>query len=118
MGLPIFDKGFTQEEIEFGIEKYVEGVREKILKHYEEQLPNLTPCSVRVDEGRVYCKVVKYEPGKNYGTSVHSFIRKADGAILKAASWRAPALNHARGFVTEADYGLHCANEFGVQYLI
>ncbi len=114
MGLPIYDKGFTQEEIDFGIEKYVEGVREKILKHYKTRLPNLTPCAIRIDEGSKYCKVVKYEPGKDWGTSVHSFVRKADGAILKAASWKAPALNYARGFVTESDYGLPCANEYGV----
>jgi hypothetical protein len=114
MGLPIYDKGFAQEEIDFGIEKYVEGVREKILIHYKNRLPNLTPCSIRIDEGSKYCKVVRYEPGKDNGTSVHSFIRKVDGAILKAASWKAPALNYARGFVTESDYGLPCANEYGV----
>ena len=114
MGLPIYDKGFTQEEIDFGIEKYVEGIHEKITKHFKANLPSLTPPSIRVDEGSVYCKVVKYEPGKDYGTSVHSFVRKADGAILKAASWKAPALNYARGFVTESDYGLGCANEYGI----
>jgi hypothetical protein len=52
--------------------------------------------SVRVDEGKSYLKVIK-------NGSVHSFIVKADsgkfkaGDVLKAASFKAPAKNFARG---------------------
>ena len=52
--------------------------------------------SVRVDEGKAYLKVIK-------DGSVHSFIVKADsgkfkaGDVLKAASFKAPAKNFARG---------------------
>ena len=52
--------------------------------------------SVRVDHGKSYLKVIK-------DGSVHSFIVKADngkfkaGDVLKAASWKAPAKNFARG---------------------
>jgi hypothetical protein len=61
------------------------------------------------DDGCVYeihRKFVKVITGKAGGnTSVHSFIMLADdgkfkrGDILKAASWRAPAKNFARGNV-------------------
>ena len=115
--LPIYDRNFTQEEIDFGFEKFVEGVQHLVAEHYATQFPTLTPSEIRVDAGRVYWKLVKHIPGNQNNTSVYCFVRKADGAILKSATWRAPALNHARGFVTESDFGLHCAGEYGVQYL-
>jgi predicted PilT family ATPase len=52
--------------------------------------------TLRFEEGKVYIKVCT-------DTSVHSFIVKEDtkqfrkGDILKAASWRSPAKNFARG---------------------
>ena len=64
--LPIFDKGFTQEEIEFGFNKFVEGLQEMTAEHCATQFPNLTPNEVRVDVGRVYWKVVKHTPGKKW----------------------------------------------------
>ena len=57
-----------------------------------------------VEEGRSYIKIIR-------GSSVHSFVVKKEtvrnnrvfkvGDILKPASWRAPALNVARGNVFE-----------------
>lgn len=117
MGLPIYDKGFTQEEIDFGFEKLLEGIKTNVANHYATQFPTLTPEEIRVDEGRVYWKLVKHTPGEKYGTSVYGFVRKADGAILKASSWKAPALNHARGFVTDGDYGLGCTGAYGIAYM-
>lgn len=56
--------------------------------------------SLQYEEGKVYIKIIK-------DSSVHSFIVKEDtkqfkkGDILKAASWRSPAKNFARGNVFE-----------------
>ena len=58
---------------------------------------------------------LRYEIGNRYvkvitGTSVHSFICMTDmgkfckGDILMAASWKAPARNHARGNVLLGHY--------------
>jgi hypothetical protein len=58
--------------------------------------------------GSRYVKVVKYAGTPN--ASVHSFICMTDmgkfckGDILKAASWKAPARNHARGNVVLRQY--------------
>ncbi len=117
MGLPIHDKGFTQEEIDFSFEKYVEGVKVKIANHYAAKFPTLTPQEIKVKPGSVYWKLIKYTPGADCGESVYGFVRKVDGAILKAASWKAPATNHARGFVTDSDYGLYCSGPYGIAYL-
>lgn len=61
-----------------------------------------------------FCEGLKFTTGKAYikvisKTSVHSFIVKEDGIkfkkgdILKAASWKTPALNFARGNVFNAE---------------
>ena len=58
--------------------------------------------------GSRYVKVIKYAGTSN--ASVHSFVCMTDmgkfckGDILKAASWKAPARNHARGNVVLRDY--------------
>ena len=117
MSLPIYDNGFTQEEIEFGFERFVAGINETLAEHYKTKFPTLDPEHVAVAPGRVYWKLVKtLATGRQ--RSVYGFVRKADGAILKAAGWKAPALNHARGFVTDSDYGLSNAGAYGIRYML
>lgn len=119
MTLPIYDKGFTQEEINFGLEKFVEGVNKMTAEHYRTKFPTLSPEHIVVNaRGRVYWKLIKQSIDGAGQKCVYAFVRKADGAILKAASWKAPALNHARGFVTDEDYGLCNAGVYGIRYMI
>lgn len=65
---------------------------------------------VTVDEGSKYAKV-------SVGSSVHTFIEKSTGNILKAATWRAPAKNGVRGNIYSADIGESVINQFGAKYL-
>ena len=59
--------------------------------------------NIRYEEGSKYIKVITRN-------SVHSFIVKQDGGkfrrgdILKAASWKAPAMNFARGNVLDGTF--------------
>ena len=117
MGLPIYDRGFTEEEIEFGFEGFVTRLNEMVEEHRKARFSNLPAEHITVHPGRVYWKLVKERVDGGGQRFVYCFVRKADGAILKSATWSAPALNHARGYVTESDYGMHCAGPYGVQYL-
>jgi hypothetical protein len=55
---------------------------------------------IEFEPGSKYVKVVKVSSGGS--RSVHSFIEKETGAIWKAASWKAPAKNFARGNVFDS----------------
>lgn len=83
------------------------------------------PARFRVDEGRMYDKVVR-ESGYNKrpgGGSVFCFIKKhpnaAKGAevgdILKAASWKAPA-KHSRGSIFNENQ-MEGVGAYGATYL-
>ena len=115
--LPLYDRGFTQEEIDFGFEQFLTGINKKVTEHRAAKFPTLPAEHITAAPGRVYWKLVKERIGGGGQKFVYAFVRKADGAILKAAGWSAPALNHARGFVTDSDYGLSNAGPYGVRYL-
>ena len=103
--------GATPMEIEHKFCEFVEGVKERIKTHRETNFPSLDPVEVRVDKGRVYWKIVR-------GTSVYGFVRKSDGAIFKAATWKAPYTKGAsavRGYVTD-DWAMDAATEYGIVY--
>jgi len=62
-----------------------------------------------VEEGRKYFKITYTTRGES-SRAVHSFVVKADtekfrkGDILKAATYKAPAMNFARGNVLDEDW--------------
>ena len=52
---------------------------------------------IEFESGSKYVKVVSISGGGS--RSVHCFVEKANGNILRAASWKAPARNFVRGNV-------------------
>jgi hypothetical protein len=52
---------------------------------------------IEFETGSKYVKVVSISGGGS--RSVHCFVEKANGNILRAASWKAPARNFVRGNV-------------------
>ena len=108
---------YSELEIEFAFEAFVEGIKEKVAAHYANDFPTLKPNVIEVQPGRTYWKIVKVD-GHNGGQSVYGFVRKADGAILKAATWKAPYTrgnNYVRGYVMEDD-ALNKTTPYGVVY--
>ena len=73
---------------------------------------NSTKFSVTV--GRRYAKVVA--DGGSVHCSVHCFVDRDNGDVLKAASWSAPA-KHARGNIFDESNGLRLMGPYGPAYL-
>ena len=77
-----------------------------------------------IDKGSKYLKIVSYGDAKGVNASVWGFINKGNkkfqvGDILKAKSWKSPALNSARGNILEGyDVGAKPMRIYGPDYLI
>ena len=61
---------------------------------------------LRVDEGRKFVRIVMTEGPEGVHGSAFCFINKETGDVLKAASWKTPAKNFARGNIFDAKNGL------------
>ena len=66
---------------------------------------------IEFEEGSKYVKVVSLSWSSR---SVHSFVEKATGDIWRAASWKSPARNFARGNVFKLDSYLNRTSWTGV----
>jgi hypothetical protein len=70
--------------------------------YFARSFPSLTPTSLSFDfkGGMRYAKIIATTQGLGAGQrSVFGFVDMRSGDILKAASWKAPAKNFARGNV-------------------
>jgi len=95
------------------LEEFVDALQNMINEHYKEKLSTLEPKIVTVENGIKNVRIVTAYPD-NGNRSVHCFINKANGDILKAAGWKAPA-KHARGNIYKSLLG--GVNEYGANYL-
>ena len=92
------------------------GYKDAIIADYEKNLAcrdedgNLR-FGIEFEEGSKYVKVVSLSWSSR---SVHSFVEKATGDIWRAASWKAPARNFARGNVFKLDSYLNRTSWTGV----
>jgi hypothetical protein len=107
-------------EIEYAFETFVEKIQVKIDEHFTQQYVNLKPPHIAVYPGRIYWKIVR-EEGEDLGTncSVYGFVRKSDGAIFKAATWKAPYTkgNSAiRGNVCDGSNGMDATTPYSIRY--
>lgn len=68
-----------------------------------------------IEKGRRYARIVANDSHQN-GTSrsVWGFVDMTNGDLLKAAGWKAPAKNFARGNILNADRGLDGKSWTGV----
>jgi hypothetical protein len=78
------------------------GYKDSIVKNYVDWcgsagISDIGQFGIEFEPGSKYVKVVKISSGGS--RSVHSFVEISNGNIWKAASWKAPAKNFARGNV-------------------
>jgi len=100
--------------VETCFKEFVSGIRTVVTKHYEDDFPTLPVPEIGVDYGRKYWRIWKGGGQK----SVYGFVRKEDGAIFKAATWKAPQTKTKtaiRGYVTD-EFPLDYVTAYGVKY--
>ena len=103
------------EAFEAAFKTFMEGVANISNTYYGEQYPNLEPSTFAFKPGRKYAKVmVTTQPGG--ATSVHCFVDRTNGDVLKPAGWNAPA-KHARGNIFDDNNGLGSMGPYGPAYL-
>jgi hypothetical protein len=71
------------------------------------------PATVEVEPGRLYDRVVLVAEQ----TMVHTFVRRADGAVLKAAGYRKPETKNVRSSIYDSDNGASGVTHHGAVYL-
>jgi len=103
---PEFDQAFG---------KYIPGVQ-ALSDQWYQRSPNQAPV-MEFEVGPKYIRVVRRDP-VNYGGggSVHSFVDRTNGNILKG-SWKSPVKNGVRGNIFSDDNGLSRVNWHGPIYL-
>jgi hypothetical protein len=110
----------SPQEIEYAFETFVENVQQMVNEHFAKNYTNLVPPEIAVHPGRIYWKVVK-EDMQEYGVScsVYGFVRKSDGAIFKAATYKAPYTRGGsaiRGYVNDGANGMDSVTPYGIIY--
>ena len=79
------------------------------------EYPHMKPKVYTTQTGPKNIKVVTQTEGQD-DRSVFCFIRRADGAVLKAASWKAPA-KHPRGTIMTDNPSEYGVGKYGANYL-
>jgi hypothetical protein len=84
------------------------GVQAIYDEYMEKHYPTLKKEVFKYSEGKRYIKVIR-------GGSVHLFVDKTNGDVLKAASWNIPAKG-ARGNLSDEHNGLRRVTPHGTEY--
>ena len=118
--MPYIDFSPSQLEIEHALEMLLPKVQNIINNHYEEGFSRIKPPKIEVKRGSKYWKLIKVDLNQlTTSRSVYCFVRRSDGAVLKAASWSTPQLktkNPICGFITE-DECIDCFYAYGVRHV-
>jgi hypothetical protein len=94
----------TTPEFDSALVSWLSVVEGETKAYFARSFPSLSVPTFTLETGQRYIRVVVSRGGDS-GRSVHSFIDKTNGDILKAASWKAPA-KHARGNIFSDIQGL------------
>lgn len=107
--------GFVQA---FGT--FLDNLREMVKKDTAGQVSPMgaQAWDVVYEEGYKYIRVVLVsKSGENVNKTAWGFVEKNTGDIFRAASWKAPCLNHTRGSIYDQDNGMKYAKWTGPAYI-
>jgi hypothetical protein len=108
---PVLPSWYTGSDLITPINRYEEVVKQRLAETYKDS-PTADP-QVQVLEGPKNWKIVVTTYGQR---SVHSFVERSTGNILKPAGWNAPAKG-VRGNIKDEDDGASALDAYGVRYL-
>jgi hypothetical protein len=127
----MFEEYISELEVEHNLEMLLPKLQEMINEYYgrsssgqivlsKDFLSESRPPVIIKKKGRVYWKLILEYQNDYDGASrsVYGFIRRSDGAILKAASWQKPETRTKgaiRGYVTD-EFAQDYFNASGVIY--
>lgn len=101
-------------EFHAALNRYVAYVQDITDVYMREHFSSLASPKIRIELGSKNVRVIKDE---GHTRSVHTFVRIADGAILKAAGWKAPAPRGVRGSIYKSDDWDRVITHHGAAYL-
>jgi len=101
-----------EHNTKLALDKFVNLVQDMVDAYRTKNFPTLKRETITLKLGRRYAKLI----AQGNGQRVYCFVDLANGDILKAASWNAPA-KHARGSIF-ADSPLSAVGPYGANYLI
>jgi hypothetical protein len=101
------------DDFEPAFASHFEGIKALVESHRQKHFPSLAPIKFSFDRGTRYIRIVRVD---SCSRSVHSFVDRLNGDVLKAAGWKAPA-KHARGNIFDEANGLGAMGAYGPAYL-
>ena len=110
--LPLLSSHMDTKNITEQIETFRVALENMLLEYRSARFPTLPAPTVEISTGKRFARIIKKD-----GSSVfaYGFIDLSNGDLLKAASWKAPAM-HARGNIFNQDILSGCG-PYGMAYL-
>lgn len=94
-------------EIEHALEMLLPKLQNLLNDHYSKNYEFIGAPELQVKKGSKYWKLITVDNNQRFTSkSVFAFIRRADGAILRAATFSSPELrtkDPVRGYITDDD---------------
>jgi len=103
-------------DFETALAKFMEYITISKQEYIAQHFSRLTPPTYSLERGIKNIRVVSTDADGMKQRSVFCFIRIDDGAVLKAAGWKAPA-KHARGTIFTDDPSKYGVSTYGANYL-
>jgi len=110
--LPLLSSHMDTKNITEQIETFRAALENMLLEYRSARFPTLPAPTVEISTGKRFARIIKKDGSS---VSAYGFIDLVNGDLLKAASWKAPAM-HARGNIFNQDMLSGCG-PYGMAYL-
>ena len=98
------------------LDRWLWTAQDVINKYYTQRLNTLTASQLEMSDGRRYIRIDRLLDGGRGHRSVHAFIDKKTGDVLRAAGYKGPA-KHPRGNLFDSLGGTEMLTPHGIGYL-